>query len=147
MWHWGRNYIDFIYKHYKYENMDRSSAEGTAIPPNLNAPDDGPVGRNMQCSDEFEILTLLHGARCTPFIQVPYYYQAKSIKHDDLYYVISLIFDLDNNSFLRILLSALVFKRLGCIHRTGSHSRAQLVIAYQTTRRNNPEDHDLTLLP
>jgi hypothetical protein len=34
--------------------MDRGSAEGTAVPLNFNAPDDGRIGRNMKCSDEFE---------------------------------------------------------------------------------------------
>jgi hypothetical protein len=42
-----RNYIDFILKICKYENTDRSSAEGAAVFPNFSATDDGRVGRNI----------------------------------------------------------------------------------------------------
>jgi hypothetical protein len=31
----------------QYENTDRGSAEDTGVAPNLNAPDDGRVARNM----------------------------------------------------------------------------------------------------
>jgi hypothetical protein len=44
MWHRRRNYSDFIYKDYKYENTNCSSTEGTAVPQNFNTPDDGQVG-------------------------------------------------------------------------------------------------------
>jgi hypothetical protein len=46
MWN-RRNYIDFIQKHYKYENTVRSNAEGIKSPTNFNALDDGRVRRNM----------------------------------------------------------------------------------------------------
>jgi hypothetical protein len=39
--------MDIVQKHYKHENSDRSSVEGSAVRPNFNAPDDGRVGRNM----------------------------------------------------------------------------------------------------
>jgi hypothetical protein len=45
-------YIDFIEKHRKNENTDRSSAEDTGVPTNFNARDDD---RNMYYySDEFQ---------------------------------------------------------------------------------------------
>jgi beta-galactosidase beta subunit len=39
-WHRRRTYTDFILKHCKYENTDISSAAGTSVPLNFNAPDD-----------------------------------------------------------------------------------------------------------
>jgi hypothetical protein len=38
----------------KYENTDSSSAEGSEVSPNFNAPDGGLIRRNIQCCDEFE---------------------------------------------------------------------------------------------
>jgi hypothetical protein len=36
------------------------SAEGTAVPPNFNPPEDGRVGRNMWCRDDFEKYLILN---------------------------------------------------------------------------------------
>jgi hypothetical protein len=35
------------------KNTDLNNAEHTEVPPNFSAPDNGRVGRNMWCSDEF----------------------------------------------------------------------------------------------
>jgi hypothetical protein len=46
--------LGFIYVHtVNTKKTDHSSVEGTTVPSNLKTPDDGRVGRKMQCNDGF----------------------------------------------------------------------------------------------